>query len=174
MFSGVALTHANYNSLLVGWNAQTVQAGVVFDGGNSSYCSKVAIEARANLIATHGWTITDGGQLQICPPDLTPETDTGVSDSDNFTNDNTPDFYVDCSAIGNTITLYTNNPVAKTNIGSYLCTTDGIEIASVTETLPAGTHNITYTYTNGEGESEHSPSLAVTVDTIFAGGFEEL
>ena len=43
---------------------------------------------------------------------------------------------------------------------------DGIEIATVSEMLPAGVHNITYTDRNVGGESGHSPSLAVTVDTI--------
>ena len=62
MFNGVTLSTANYESLLIGWNAQQLWPGVVFDGGNSNYCSAEAATARANMIASDGWTITDGGQ----------------------------------------------------------------------------------------------------------------
>jgi surface protein len=69
MFTGVTLSTANYESLLVGWNAQALNMGVAFDGGNSTYCSDAATLARANMIATFNWTITDGGQ--DCPPQPT-------------------------------------------------------------------------------------------------------
>ncbi|TXB63433.1 BspA family leucine-rich repeat surface protein, partial [Vicingus serpentipes] len=59
MFAGVTLSTANYDALLIGWNSQTLQSGVTFDGGNSQYCQ--AIPDRSNIIATDGWTITDGG-----------------------------------------------------------------------------------------------------------------
>jgi hypothetical protein len=177
MFTGVTLSIANYESLLVGWNAQALQTGVVFSGGDSTYCSDAATTARANMIALDSWTITDGGKA--CPPtgpvsapDLTPESDTGVSNSDNFTTYNTPDFFVECSIAANTVTVYTDFPVANTAIGTHLCFTDGTEIATATSTLHAGIHNITYTYTNDDGESEHSRSLAMTIDTIFANGFK--
>jgi surface protein len=66
MFSGVTLSTANYDSLLVGWDAQVLQSGVSFHGGNSSYCSLAASMARANMAASDFWTITDGGQT--CSP----------------------------------------------------------------------------------------------------------
>ena len=179
MFAGTGLSTTNYDRLLTGWNTQTLKPSVTFSGGNSTYCSTDAIAARANMISTHGWAITDGGNYcppvpdtPITAPDLTPETDTGVSDTDDFTADNTPDFFVDCSAAGNTITLYSDYPSPDTPIGSYICITDGMEIASATATLPAGVHNITYTDSDVNGESGHSPSLAVTIDTIMASGFE--
>ena len=179
MFTFVTLSTSNYESLLVGWDDQVLQSGVPFSGGDSTYCSAAATAARANMIASDSWVITDGGQYcssvpdnPLTAPDLTPETDTGVSDSDNFTTINTPDFYVDCSAASNTITLYTDNPVADTAIGSYICISDGIEIASVSAPLPAGIHNVSYTDKDDNGESGHSPHLAVTIDLIFAGGFE--
>lgn len=62
MFSGVVLATANYDAILVGWEAQAVQNNVVFDGGSSTYTSAGAGgTARAALIADHTWTITDGG-----------------------------------------------------------------------------------------------------------------
>jgi len=178
MFAGVTLSTINYENLLIGWDNQALNADVRFSGGNSTYCSAQAAAARANMIASDFWEITDGGQA--CPPaapnlapDLTPESDTGISDSDDFTTDNTPDFYVECSAIGHTVTLYSDNPTAKTVLGSHLCLTAGVETAAVTNALRAGLHNVTYTYTNVDGESGHSPSLAVTIDLIFSDGFED-
>ena len=61
MFSGVTLSLAHYDSLLVGWNRQELTPGVTFDGGTSLYISDEAQTARANMISSAGWTITDGG-----------------------------------------------------------------------------------------------------------------
>jgi surface protein len=58
MFSNVTLSTANYDALLIGWNAQALPNGVPFDGGNSTYCFGEA--ARANMMSSDGWTITDG------------------------------------------------------------------------------------------------------------------
>ena len=66
MFSGVTLSTANFDGLLTGWNDQVLQPGVIFSGGNSKYCSAAAIAARANMIASDSWVITDGG---LCSPD---------------------------------------------------------------------------------------------------------
>jgi surface protein len=169
MFENVTLSTANYDSLLIGWNAQALQPGVTFSGGNSNYCSEAAAAARANMIASDSWVITDGGEA--CPPatpvvapDLTPGTDSGVSNSDDITTDSTPRFYVVCSAIGNTITLYTDNPTASTKIGTRVCKTVGTETATVTTALTIGVHNITYTDKIGGAESGQSPSLAITID----------
>jgi surface protein len=62
MFSNATLSTANYDALLIGWEAQDVQNNVVFDGGYSKYSAGVAAEARQRLIDEHGWVITDGGQ----------------------------------------------------------------------------------------------------------------
>lgn len=61
MFDGVTLSTANYDALLIGWEAQAVQNNVTFHGGNSKYSAGAAATARAALIADHSWTITDGG-----------------------------------------------------------------------------------------------------------------
>jgi len=62
MFNGVTLSTANYNALLIHWEAQGPQHGVNFHGGNSKY-SIAAAAARASLINNYGWTIFDGGLL---------------------------------------------------------------------------------------------------------------
>ena len=68
MFLDVTLSPANYDALLVGWDAQTLQTGVTFGGGDSKYSSDEAQTARANMTATvanggDNWTITDGGRV---------------------------------------------------------------------------------------------------------------
>ena len=76
-FSGVTLSTANYDALLIGWDAQVLQAGTVFDGGNSVYSCGTAEAARANMIASDTWTITDGGSTPSpCPSPFTFEVDT--------------------------------------------------------------------------------------------------
>jgi surface protein len=60
MFFGVTLTSENYDALLAGWAAQTLQTGLDFHGGNSEYCANEGSN-RAVLIDTYGWSITDGG-----------------------------------------------------------------------------------------------------------------
>jgi len=61
--NGVTLSTSNYDSLLIGWEGQSVQNNVNFHGGNSKYSAGAAATARAALISDHTWTITDGGQV---------------------------------------------------------------------------------------------------------------
>ena len=60
MFLNATLSLSNYDALLIGWNSQVLQSGVLFHGGNSNYCASAA--ARANMISSDLWTITDGGE----------------------------------------------------------------------------------------------------------------
>lgn len=92
-------------------------------------------------------------------PDMTPETDTGISDSDDVTADTTPSFEI--GNIGdNTAQLYVNGePVASV-----------FEPVDYTLTpvnpLPEGNHVITYTLTDLAGnESQPSPALSVEINT---------
>jgi len=59
MFLNATLSTANYDALLMGWDAQPLQVGVNFHGGNSTYCLGEA--ARTNMIDNDGWIITDAG-----------------------------------------------------------------------------------------------------------------
>jgi len=60
MFFGVTLTTASYSAFLVNLATLPLQTGVTFSGGSSKYDSAGAA-ARAYIISTFGWTITDGG-----------------------------------------------------------------------------------------------------------------
>lgn len=63
MFNNVTLSTANYDALLLGWSAQTLQNNVTFSGGNSTYSAGNAEAARNLLTEPTGlnWTVTDGG-----------------------------------------------------------------------------------------------------------------
>jgi len=170
MFDGVALSTVNYDSLLVGWEAQELNNYVPFNGGHSRYCSAEAAAARFRLIEQYGWQVLDSGMcpeaVPITPftaPDLTPATDTGILDDDNLTTIRTPDFYALCSDHRHTITLYSDNPGANTVIGTHSCTHVGFDTVKVTNVLVVGVHHISYTEKNSGGESGHSPSLEVTI-----------
>jgi hypothetical protein len=67
MFFDVTLPTAAYDAILINFNAQSVQVGLSFHGGNSKYC---AVAAHDGLDITHGWTLNDGGQdtLVNCTP----------------------------------------------------------------------------------------------------------
>jgi len=80
MFSLATLNTSNYDSLLNGWNSQTLQTGVTFDGGNATYC---AVTAHDNLTSAtgHNWTITDGGIDANCPPQFSSSDSVNVAEN---------------------------------------------------------------------------------------------
>lgn len=64
--TGINLTPANYNSLLIGWASlgSTLQSGVIFEAGTSQYNNiPSVIAARNYLVLTKNWLIFDGGQI---------------------------------------------------------------------------------------------------------------
>jgi len=67
---GVKLSLANYDALLIGWQAQPHQSGVPFSGGRSTYCQ--GEDARTALIAD-GWDVSDSGLDDSCVVSLSPD-----------------------------------------------------------------------------------------------------
>ena len=62
MFLNVTLSTVNYDLILVGWEAQLVNDNITVSFGGSQYSLlSAAATAKADLIADHTWTITDGG-----------------------------------------------------------------------------------------------------------------
>jgi surface protein len=59
IFTGSGLTTENYDKILIGWAAQSVQFGVQLDA-DCQY-TIAAKESRDILTGTYGWTINDGG-----------------------------------------------------------------------------------------------------------------
>jgi surface protein len=78
MFDDVALSTENYEALLIGWNSQALQQRVQFNGGDSTFCGAAAEAARANMISTYRWVISDGGKR--CPaPEIDVQRPPGTS-----------------------------------------------------------------------------------------------
>jgi len=58
----VGPSQANYDAILIGWEAQAPLTGKSINFGEATYTPGGAAEAaRTSLINTYGWTITDGG-----------------------------------------------------------------------------------------------------------------
>jgi surface protein len=138
MFFSAGLSTTNYDSLLIGWDALSLQPNVNFHGGNSTYCSAAAQAARANMIASDSWTITDGGVCVIIIPDIEP----------------LPDLTAECSVSAPTAPTANNGALTGT-------TTTAFPIAT------QGTTTITWTYDNGNGVTEDQ-TQDVVIDDITA------
>ena len=78
MFSGITLSTANYDALLNSWNAQVLNNGNIFSGGNSTYCAATIAHNNMTNAGGHNWTITDGGLRANCnaPTNITLTNDT--------------------------------------------------------------------------------------------------
>jgi surface protein len=64
MFIGATLSTSNYDSLLIGWNSQSLQPNMNFHGGYSQYCEGQL--ARENMISLDNWVISDSGVEAGC------------------------------------------------------------------------------------------------------------
>ena len=96
--------------------------------------------------------------------DLTDESDNGASFTDNVTSIRMPEFTAPCTAAGNNLQVYTDNPSVDTLIASVNCTAiQEVTFTSVMN-LATGNHNISYTEQDVGGTSIHSPPLLVTID----------
>jgi surface protein len=60
MFKNIKLSTPNYDALLIGWNAHSLQSEVPFSGGNSTYCSGET--ACGLMTGTDNWVISDLGK----------------------------------------------------------------------------------------------------------------
>lgn len=61
MFNTVTLSTANYDALLIGWEAQDEKPNVTFHGGNSTYTDPGPAKTARDALEANGWNITDGG-----------------------------------------------------------------------------------------------------------------
>ena len=95
--------------------------------------------------------------------DLMAASDTGVSDTDNITNDTTPTFEgaAGSAMVGSTLKLYADS----TLVGQATVNADGSWQVTASE-LADGTYTVTVTSTDNGGDvSEVSDSITLTVDT---------
>jgi outer membrane protein OmpA-like peptidoglycan-associated protein len=100
-------------------------------------------------------------------PDLASSSDTGSSNSDNNTNDNTPTLSATGGSTGDTITLSATN-----GTDTVTCTyVVGSATSCTLPTLSDGTWNITSAVTDPAGNTtNNSTSLSIGIDTSAVGG----
>ena len=117
---------------------------------------------------SEGWYVDDVHVIADVPgtepaapstPDLVAASDTGWSDTDDITKDNTPTFTGTAEA-GSTASIYSGG----TEVGSGVAT-GGVYSITTTSALADGLLDITATATNGVGTSPASGALGVTIDT---------
>lgn len=70
MFNGAGLSTQNYDLLLFNWGSQSLQSGVTFGAGASTYCFQGAQDARDDMINNDGWSIFDNGLSLTCGNDV--------------------------------------------------------------------------------------------------------
>ena len=68
MFNGVTLSTGNYSNTLIAWSALSLKSNVTLNAGSSMYFTGAAATARAAIISTYKWTITDGGSTAPSGP----------------------------------------------------------------------------------------------------------
>jgi hypothetical protein len=151
MFKGITLSTANYDALLIGWDALELQNNVNFHAGYSAYSSTAAITARANIISTDSWTITDGGSDDATNPTLS-----SSSPADNATG-----VAVDSNIVltlSEVVDVETGNiTIKKTSDDSTIATID------VTSGLVTGTGTNTITV-NPSSDLSESTEYYVLID----------
>ncbi|MBC8331969.1 MAG: choice-of-anchor D domain-containing protein [Anaerolineae bacterium] len=125
-----------------------------------------AVNAAGNSFNSLGLTLTVDTSLPPTPgaPDLAAGSDSGISNTDNITNDTTPQFVGTCSS-GDRIIL--NSSAGGVLLPSnYTCTNNAYDIV-VSSLLSEVIHNITAAAIDTAGNSSPASGvLSVTVDTI--------
>lgn len=141
MFNNATLSTANYDNLLIGWNAQTLQPSMTFDGGNSQYCSAEA--ERAAMIANDFWGITDGGIDDLIAP--------------------TPDVAVLTDVTSTCVITSLVAPTATDNCVANVTVTNDATLPITSQ----GTTIVTWTYDDGRGNTS-TQTQNVIIDDITA------
>uniref|UniRef100_UPI000A7E9EA8 BspA family leucine-rich repeat surface protein n=1 Tax=Tenacibaculum agarivorans TaxID=1908389 RepID=UPI000A7E9EA8 len=183
MFDGVTLSTSNYDALLIGWNSQSLETGVVFSGGNSKYCLGEA--ARENMIVSDLWGITDGGSVK---PTVDMLSDVSECISYTLPNLSTGNSYYtgsggtgtllnagDVITSSQTIYIYTGTASCN-NESSFTVTLSGLpsvdRLSDVSEcssyTLPnLSTGNSYYTGSGGTGTLLNAGDVITSSQTIY-------
>ena len=165
MFSGVTLSTDNYDALLKGWDALTLQTGVVFSGGDSKWCT--ATTARDNLRDTGGtsWVITDGGQVAGCADSTLSALSLLGEDLDPTFDAATLAYTATVAATGTTVTATataTNATVVITGTAANGTTPLTVTNSSgVVEGLTGGKNNLTITVA-AQDASEQAYTIAIS------------
>ncbi len=122
-----------------------------------------ALDIAGNERISSGLTVTIETAAPSAPgtPDLDSGSDTGISNTDNITNDTTPQFSGICSS-GDTIVIYSS---LNGDQAPVVTCADGHYHVVLTSALSEGTHAISARATNSAGGSLNSLSLTLVIDT---------
>jgi surface protein len=129
------LSRENYDNLLMGWSAQTVQPDVVFGAGTLQYC---AAASRTTLVnPPNNWEITDGGVAPLCDSvnRFVEFSAASASSANETAADNFPVLLVD-----GTFGSPANVAVVVTG-GTAINGTDYVYAVTTTVTIPAGVYD---------------------------------
>jgi len=146
------------NNLIAGVTSFRATAGTgdSVSGLNSSF-GELGGDTRVSMFASWIDLVID---ITPSTPDLSASSDTGVSNTDNITNDSTPTF-IGTAEAGSTVTIFANGVAVGSGVatgGTYIITTS---------TLSNGSKSITARSTDISGnQSSLSGSLSVTIDTV--------
>jgi surface protein len=152
LFFGAPLSQANYEALLISWDAQTLKPSLSFSAGTNTYCSQAAQTARANITAPlpggDNWTITDGGVQ--CPPDIELSLDSLDLEADGS---NLPQLL-----INGTVVALSTVTVTDAGTGTAVNGTDYSFSSPQIITIPAASYDGTL------GTAISIPTLSITND----------
>ena len=111
---------------------------------------------------TENYTVDIVAPAKPATPDMTAATDTGVSDTDNNTNNNKPSFTVQTPADGETpVLMVDGNPVE-----AEVTKNNGTTTLTPKQSIPDGDHEVSVAVTDSAGNtSEPSGALSITIDT---------
>ncbi|PJE53347.1 DUF4347 domain-containing protein, partial [Marinomonas sp. BSi20584] len=142
--------------------ALSLNGGTIKDGTNDAILTLPTPNTSGSLAANKAIVIDTTAPSATSTPDLATVSDTGVSSTDNITNDNTPTVTGTAEANA-TVTLYDTD--GTTSLGS--ATADGSGNWTITSSaLSAGAHTLTTKATDAAGNvSVASSGLTITIDT---------
>ena len=157
MFNGVTLSTANYDALLVGWRTidsdeSTLQTTVIFDGGNSQYCTAGA--AARNVLTDdlgNNWGITDDGEDTPANCAMVAFTGSGSIADQTYTVGDAVNFILPKAALG--IPDYTYTLTGNIPTGLVFDTTMRALIG--TPTMETAAVELTYTVTDCRHYDHH-------------------
>lgn len=160
MLLSTAISTPNYDSTLQGWLAGGVRNNVSLRATPARYCA--AESARATLIATHGWTVVDGGKG--CPaPTVTINAPTKLKNAAiTDTTITVTESYADLTISAASVVIGAGTTVARSG---YACTQ--VDTKNVTCSLAINSSGtLAITATNSGGGVVTRSEAGYIVDTV--------